>query len=71
MASIIIHQEFEIDVFNKTVIEFGSGVGLSSIDCAVSDPKSVVATDYPDLTLIDNLRHNCAKYENITVIEHQ
>jgi nicotinamide N-methyltransferase len=71
MASVIKSREFGVDVSSKTVVEFGSGAGLSSICCAVSGASRVVATDYPDSDLLDNLAFNCAKYPAIAVVGHQ
>ena len=71
MSHIIRTGEFNVDAKDKTVVEFGSGAGLSSICCSIAGAKHVVATDYPDQNLIDNLRFNCSKYPNIDVIGHQ
>ena len=71
MSKIIKDGEFGVSVKDKTVVEFGSGAGLSSICCALAGAKHVVATDYPDTNLVDNLRFNCTPYKNITVVGHQ
>lgn len=71
MSKIIKDHEFGVDVKDKTVVEFGSGAGLSSICCSISGAKKIVATDYPDANLVDNLAFNCSKYPNITVVGHQ
>ena len=71
MAKIIKHKEFGVDVTGKDVIEFGSGAGLCSISASISGAKHVVATDYPDKNLIENLQYNCSKYPNIDVVGHQ
>lgn len=71
MSKIIIKKQYGVDVTGKDVIEFGSGAGLCSISAAISGAKHVVATDYPDQNLIDNLRFNCSKYSNIDVVGHQ
>lgn len=71
MSKIIKDHQFDVDVKDKTVVEFGSGAGLSSICCALSGAKKIVATDYPDANLVENLAFNCSKYPNITVVGHQ
>ncbi|GME49835.1 Nicotinamide N-methyltransferase [Neofusicoccum parvum] len=47
-------------IANRTVLELGAGAGLPSLVCARLGAARVVATDYPDADLIDNLRHNAA-----------
>lgn len=71
MAKIIKDKQFGVDVTGKNIVEFGSGAGLCSITAAISGAKHVVATDYPDKNLIDNLQYNCSKYPNIDVVGHQ
>ena len=71
MSKIIKDGKFGVDVSGKTVVEFGSGAGLSSICCAIKGAARVVATDYPDQNLVDNLRYNCSQYSNIVVVGHQ
>lgn len=45
-------------VRNKYVLEFGAGAALPSIVCGLSGAAIVVATDYPDADLIENIRYN-------------
>lgn len=71
MSKAIKEKQFGLDVLGKTVVEFGSGAGLSSICSALSGAKKIVATDYPDDNLIENLRFNCSKYPVITVVGHK
>ena len=42
----------------KNVLEMGAGAGLPSLLCGLMGARLVVATDYPDDDLVDNLRHN-------------
>ncbi|OHS97881.1 hypothetical protein TRFO_35847 [Tritrichomonas foetus] len=71
MSKIIKDHQFNVDLKDKTVVEFGSGAGLSSLCASISGAKHVVATDYPDENLVENLRYNCSKYPNIDVVGHQ
>lgn len=71
MAKIIKDKQFGVDVTGKNIVEFGSGAGLCSISASISGAKHVVATDYPDTNLIENLQYNCSKYPNIDVVGHQ
>ena len=43
---------------NKTVLELGAGAGLPSLVCAIRGACQVVVSDYPDIELIENRRHN-------------
>jgi len=43
---------------NKTVLELGAGAGLPSLVCAIRGACQVVVSDYPDIELVENLRHN-------------
>ncbi|EFA75928.1 putative methyltransferase [Heterostelium album PN500] len=47
-----------IDFTDKTVLELGSGAGLPCFIATLNNAKTVVMTDYPDKTLIDNLEYN-------------
>ena len=60
-----------IDVTGKTVVEFGSGSGLCTLCAATSGARKVIATDYPDDLLIDNLIFNTKDYPNICVVGHR
>lgn len=40
------------------MLELGAGAGLPSLTCAILGAKTVVASDYPDSDLIENLRYN-------------
>lgn len=42
----------------KSVLEMGAGAGLPSLLCGLMGARLVVATDYPDDDLVDNLQHN-------------
>lgn len=44
----------------QAVLELGAAAGLPSITAARAGARYVVATDYPDPGLVDNLRHNLA-----------
>ncbi|EGG21462.1 putative methyltransferase [Cavenderia fasciculata] len=48
----------EIDFTNKTVLELGSGAGLPCFIAALNNAKRVVMTDYPEDTLINNMKYN-------------
>lgn len=63
-SSIILHKKYDFDVTNKTICELGAGAGLPSMCCCISNAKNVVATDYPDDYLVDNLKYNVEKYNN-------
>ncbi|KAJ1918984.1 Protein N-terminal and lysine N-methyltransferase efm7 [Mycoemilia scoparia] len=43
---------------NKNVLELGAAAGLPSVICLLNGAKKVVATDYPDKELIENLQYN-------------
>ncbi|KAL0949941.1 hypothetical protein HGRIS_009966 [Hohenbuehelia grisea] len=45
----------------RNVLELGAGGGLPSIVCALNGAQHVVVTDYPDASLIDNLRSNVVR----------
>ena len=40
------------------MLELGAGAGLPSLVAAIHGATQVVVTDYPDVELIENLRHN-------------
>jgi EEF1A N-terminal glycine/lysine methyltransferase len=40
------------------VLELGAGSGLPSLVCAINGANTVVATDYPDAELVENLSYN-------------
>ncbi|KAI1918607.1 Protein N-terminal and lysine N-methyltransferase efm7 [Ophidiomyces ophidiicola] len=52
-------------VRGKSVLELGAGAGLPSLVCAIEGAKTVVVTDYPDEALIDNLRINAARCQEL------
>lgn len=45
-------------VKDKVVIEFGSASTLPSLLCCIDGAKRVIATDYPDLDLLANMKYN-------------
>ena len=49
-----------LDVVGKAVLDLGAGAGLTSIVAALNGAARVVATDYPESAILDNLRHNLA-----------
>jgi len=42
----------------KSVLELGAGAGLPSIIASMNNAKKVMATDYPDQDLLENLEYN-------------
>ena len=60
----------------SSIIEFGAGVGLPSLLCALRGAKHVTMTDYADKELIDNLQKNVdvnlsdTIKQNVTVMGH-
>jgi hypothetical protein len=42
----------------RRICELGAGAGLPSIVAALAGAETVVVTDYPDVSLIENLRWN-------------
>jgi nicotinamide N-methyltransferase len=42
----------------NSVLELGAGAGLPSIIAALAGAQRVVVTDYPDASLVENLRYN-------------
>ena len=43
---------------DQTVLELGAGAGLPSLVCVVLGARKVVASDYPDAALVENLQKN-------------
>lgn len=43
---------------DKSVLELGAGAGLPSIIATLAGAQRVVVTDYPDASLVENLRYN-------------
>ncbi|KAI0077623.1 nicotinamide N-methyltransferase [Panus rudis PR-1116 ss-1] len=50
-----LHPELYAD---RSVLELGAGGGLPGIVAALNGAASVLLTDYPDASLLDNLQHN-------------
>jgi len=71
VSKAILGKNHGIDFEKKTVIEFGSGSGLCSIASSISGAKLVLATDYPDDCIIENLHYNCDSYPNIKICGHK
>jgi len=51
-------EEFPDVVKGKYVLELGAGAALPSIVAAMNGAAKVVATDYPDADLIENIEYN-------------
>jgi EEF1A N-terminal glycine/lysine methyltransferase len=47
-----------VSVKDKCILELGAASGLPSLVCALNGAKRVVATDYPDPNILDNLKLN-------------
>ncbi|PKI84141.1 nicotinamide N-methyltransferase [Malassezia vespertilionis] len=45
-------------VYNRTILELGAAAGLPSIACGKHGARTVIATDYPDPDLMNNLHAN-------------
>jgi len=45
---------------DRNVLELGAGGGLPSIVTVKNGARKVIATDYPDANLVENLAHNIA-----------
>ena len=62
----------EINVEGKSVLELGAGLGLPSIAAAHNGARIVVATDYPEDSLLNMLRlnvsQNCSSNANVKVM---
>lgn len=54
-------------VLDKNVLELGAAGALPSVIAGLIGAKRVVATDYPDADLIDNIKHNVQNLENVSV----
>ena len=57
-------KQYSVDVKDKTVLEVGAGAALPSMCCCKMGAKNVVATDYPDENLVDNIRFNISPFKN-------
>ena len=71
ISNYFLSKDSKFNIENKTIIEFGSGSGLCSISAAKSGAKKVICTDYPDDSIINNLKFNTKDYNNIEVIGHR
>ncbi|KAJ3100422.1 hypothetical protein HK100_004716 [Physocladia obscura] len=63
-AALVLSREIangNIDVSGSDVFEFGAGVGLCSFVAAACGASSIVATDFPDPGIINQLIENCDK----------
>ena len=58
LTEMIRRREHGLDVRGKSILEFGSGAALPAIVSAQNGARKVVATDYPEAELIDNIRKN-------------
>lgn len=45
-------------IVNKHVLELGAAGALPSLICSLNNAKTVVATDYPDADLVQNIQYN-------------
>ncbi|KAK2737956.1 hypothetical protein FQN57_007310 [Myotisia sp. PD_48] len=52
-------------VEGKDILELGAGAGLPSMVCAISRARTVVVTDYPDSSLVENMRINASNCEHL------
>lgn len=59
-----LHPELVLD---KNVLELGAAGALPSVVAGLIGAKCVVATDYPDVDLIDNIKHNVRGLKNVSV----
>ncbi|OWB56981.1 hypothetical protein B5S28_g2902 [[Candida] boidinii] len=48
----------DILIKGKKIVEFGSAAALPSLICGLNDAKIVIATDYPDPELLNNIDYN-------------
>lgn len=46
------------EVEGKNIVEFGSASALPSLLCSLNNAKNVIATDYPDPALLNNIKYN-------------
>ncbi|KAK7683092.1 hypothetical protein QCA50_013765 [Cerrena zonata] len=53
-----------------SVLELGAGGGLPGIVTVLNGAENAVLTDYPDSSLIDNLRHNVIQNVPKELVEH-
>lgn len=56
MSDYVDAPEFKVE--DKNVLELGAGVALPSLICVLNKARHVVATDYPDHDLIENIAFN-------------
>lgn len=54
-------------VLGKNVLELGAAGALPSVVAGLIGAHRVVSTDYPDVDLIDNIKHNTTELENVSV----
>ena len=47
-------------VQGKDILEIGAAAGVPSIVSAIKGARTVIMTDYPDLDLVQNMRHNAS-----------
>ncbi|KAH0574974.1 Nicotinamide N-methyltransferase [Spironucleus salmonicida] len=59
-------QNKTINVQNKTVLEFGAGAAIPCIYSAKYGAQKVVATDFPEFEILENIQYNM-KNNNVTV----
>lgn len=52
-------------IHNKSLLELGCGAALPSIVAALLGASHVVATDYPDPIVLENLQHNLTAYRPV------
>lgn len=63
-ANIILDKLYDINVEGKTILELGAGAGLPSMCACMMNAKNVVTTDYPDDSLVNNIKHNLQNFQN-------
>ncbi|CUM65277.1 uncharacterized protein PRCAT00002911001 [Priceomyces carsonii] len=56
-------------VKGKRVLELGAAAALPSVLCALNEAELVVATDYPDPDLIQNIEYNFAEHKELNNYE--
>ncbi|PYH48597.1 putative nicotinamide N-methyltransferase Nnt1 [Aspergillus saccharolyticus JOP 1030-1] len=57
-SSHYIEQHADTLVKGKDVLEIGAAAGVPSIVSAIKGARTAVMTDYPDVDLVQNMRHN-------------